>query len=194
VTIAERVRTFAFTATMPAGLRDFALTAHITSSVGWVGAVMAYLALVAGATTSQEPQTVRAAWIAMELIGWSALVPLAIASFVTGLIQSLGTPWGLFRHYWVIFKLLLTVFATVILLEHMPTVSHFAAMEALTDSARIGGLSGERLHAGGGLVVLLITTILSVYKPRGVTPYGWRRQQTDRARAMRRAEATSRPV
>jgi hypothetical protein len=32
------------------------------------------------------------------------------------------------------------------------------------------------VHASGGLLVLLIPVVLSVYKPRGMTRYGWRRQ------------------
>jgi hypothetical protein len=45
----------------------------------------------------------RSAWIAMELIGWYLLVPFAFAALATGLVMALGTPRGLFRHYWVVF-------------------------------------------------------------------------------------------
>ena len=55
--------------TMPPGLRTFMLTVHLTSSVGWLGAVVAYLALGVAAVTSQDAQMVRAAWIAMEVTG-----------------------------------------------------------------------------------------------------------------------------
>jgi hypothetical protein len=48
----------------------------------------------------------------MELVGWAVLVPLALASFVTGVVLSDGTPWGLFRHYWVVISLGLTILAT----------------------------------------------------------------------------------
>jgi hypothetical protein len=167
--------------TMTAGLRKFALTAHVTSSVGWLGAVVAYLALVVAALTSQDAQRVRAAWIAMELTGWFAIVPLALASLLTGLVQSLGTTWGLFRHYWVLFKLLLTVLATIVLLLHMPTVSFLAGVAAKTDSAHLGGLPGELLHAGAGLLLLLVTTVLGLYKPRGMTSYGRRKLHEQRA-------------
>ena len=161
---------------MTRGLRKFVLTAHVISSVGWLGAVIAYLALAVAAVTSQEAQTVRAAWVAMELTGWFVIVPLALASVLIGVVNALGTPWGLFRHYWVLVKLLLTVFATVILLLHMPTVSYFAGVAAGRDTASLAGLRGELVHAGGGLAVLLMTAILSVYKPRGMTPYGSRKQ------------------
>lgn len=166
--------------TMTPGLRKLALTMHVASSVGWIGAVVAYLALVAATQTSQDAQTVRAAWIAMELTGWYAIVPLALASLLTGLVMALGTPWGLFRHYWVLFKLLLTLTATVVLLLNMQTVSSLAGAAAAMDSADLGGLPAQFAHPGIGLLVLLLIMILSVYKPRGVTPYGWRKQQEQR--------------
>jgi hypothetical protein len=152
------------------------LTAHLTSSIGWIGAVAAYLALGVAATTNQDVQTVRGAWVGMELIGWFVIVPLALAALLTGIVLSLGTPWGLFRHYWVVISLVLTIFSTVILLLHMPTVSALAAMAREADGAHTAGPGGDLFHAGGGLLVLLAITALNVYKPRGMTPYGWRKQ------------------
>jgi hypothetical protein len=177
------------------------LTVHLTVSVGWIGAVVAYLALVVAAGTSQDAQLVRAAWIAMELIILFVIVPLALASLLTGLIMSLGTKWGLFRHYWVLISFILTVFATVVLLGHVTDVSAIARVVTETDTANAGGLGADRLHnggrmsteanpdgnrgglasellhAGGGLLVLLVVQVLNIYKPRGLTPYGWRKQQ-----------------
>ncbi len=162
-------------------LRKFALAAHVTASVGWLGAVVAYLALGVSAVTSQDIQTVRAAWIAMELTGWIAIVPLALAALLTGLLMSLGTPWGLFRHYWVLITLVLTVLATIVLLLHMPTVSALADVAREADGADLSRLGGDLSHAGGGLLVLLVITGLNVYKPRGLTSYGWRKQHERRA-------------
>jgi hypothetical protein len=142
--------------TLTPGLRKFVLAAHLTFSIGWIGAVVAYLALGVSAVTSQDAQTVRAAWIAMELTGWFVIVPLAVAALLTGLVMSLGTPWGLFRHYWVLISLALTILATVVLLLHMPTVSSLADVARETDSANLSGLGGDLLHPGLGLVALLV--------------------------------------
>jgi hypothetical protein len=166
--------------TMPPALRKFVLAVHLTFSVGWIGAVLGYLALGVSAVTSQDAQTVRAAWMAMELTGWFVIVPLAIGALLTGLVISLGTPWGLFRHYWVLITLMLTILSTVVLLLHMPTVSSLAHTARQADNAHLGGLGGDLLHAGGGLLVLLMITVLNVYKPRGLTPYGWRKQHEQR--------------
>ncbi len=116
--------------TMTPRLRKFALTAHVTSSVGWLGAVGAFLALAVAGLTSQDTQMVRATYLAMESIGWFVLVPFSLASLLTGLVQSLGTKWGLFRHYWVLFKLLINVFATIVLLIYMETFGFMAGVAA----------------------------------------------------------------
>ena len=178
--------------TMTPGLRKFVLAAHLTFSVGWIGAVIAFLALVVAAMTSQDAQTLRVAWIAMELTGWYVIVPLSLASLLTGLVMSLGTKWGLFRHYWVLITLVLTILSTVVLLSHMPDVSSLADLVREADGADLGGLGGDLLHAGGGLLVLLVITVLNVYKPRGLTPYGWRKQQEERRMRHERREVSQR--
>src|SRR5687768_16276697 len=99
---------------MTGRVRLFALTAHVTSSVGWLGAVAVFLALAVACLTSQDARMVRAAYLAMELIGWFVIVPLSLASFLSGLVQSLGTSWGVFRHYWIVAKLLMTIVATIV--------------------------------------------------------------------------------
>lgn len=165
-------------------LRKLVFTAHVTSSVGWLGAVAAFLALAIVGLSSQDGQTVRGAYLVMELTGWFVLVPFALASLLTGLVQSLITPWGLFRHYWVLFKLLINVFATIVLLMYMQTLDYFAGIAAETPLSS-GDLSELRspspmLHAGAALLLLLVATTLAVYKPRGMTPYGQRKQRTAR--------------
>jgi len=165
-------------------LRKFVLVAHVTSSVGSLGAVAVFLALAVVGLTSQDAQMVRATYIANGLIAWFVILPLILAALLIGVVQSLGTPWGLFRHYWVLAKLLLTVLTIIVLLLQMEGIRYIAAVAAETtlSSADLLGLRRSlRFHAAGGLLVLLVTTALSVYKPRGMTRYGWRRQHQQRA-------------
>jgi hypothetical protein len=160
-------------------IRNFGLTAHITFSVGWFGAVAGFLALSVAGLVSENAQIVRAAYIAMELVSWWVIVPLCLASLLTGLIQSLGTHWGLFGHYWIVAKLLLTIVATIILLLHMQPISYLGN-RALEGTLMDGELRGLRIQlladAGAALLVLLTTITLSVYKPWGRAPYGLSKQ------------------
>ena len=167
---------------MSPGLRKFALTVHITSSVGWMGAVIAYLVLDLTVVASQDAQTVRAAYVAMDLIVSKAIVPLALAALLTGLIMSLGTKWGLFRHYWVLISLLLTVLAVVVLLIETQTISRLTDIAAnpTTSDGDLRALPGTLVHSVGGTVVLLVIQALNIYKPQGLTPYGWRKQREQR--------------
>jgi uncharacterized membrane protein len=170
---------------MAAGLRKLVLTIHLSASLGWVGSVMAYAALGISATRTADAEMVRSAWTAMDLVGWVVIVPLAVAALVTGVVISLGTPWGLFRHYWVLVSLGLTIVATAVLLLHMPSVSATARIARESDRGQLTQLGGDLGHAVGGLVVLLVITVLNVYKPQGLTPYGWRKQQELRATPTR---------
>lgn len=165
--------------TMTPPLRKFVLTAHITFAVGWLGAVAAFLALAIAGLTSQDAQTVRSAYLAMELIARFVIVPLSFAPLLTGPILSLGTPWGLFRHYWILAKLLITILSIIILQVHMSPISLLADTAAKTTlfSANLHRMQVQMVVASAAaLLALLVVTTLAVYKPRGMTPYGWRKQ------------------
>lgn len=177
--------------TMPPPIRKLALAVHLSCSVGWLGAVVAYLASDLTVASSQDPLLVRSSWIAMGMVVSAVIVPLAIMSLVTGLIMSLGTKWGLFRHWWVLISLVLTIVATVVLLSEAGMVTRIAAMAAdrAMSDAELLAFPPTLLHSVGGLVVLLVVQVLNVYKPQGVTPYGWRKQQEERSRQALRATA-----
>ncbi len=167
--------------TLTPGVRKLILTSHVASSVGWLGAVVVFVALAIVGLASPDAQTVRGAYLVMEPAAWYVLVPLAFASLLTGLLQGLVTTWGLFRHYWVLFKLLITVVATIVLLIYMETFGFMAAVAA-DPNAELGLVrsASPLLHAAAALLLLLVATTLAVYKPRGMTPYGHRRQHEER--------------
>ena len=180
---------------LPPPWRKALLVSHVVSSVGWLGAVAAFLAL-AVAALSADDTTMRALYVAMEVLGWAVLVPLAVASLTSGVVQSLVTPWGLARHWWVLIKLGLTVVATVVLLAYTGTLGYLAD-EAVRPGAHAGGHSAVLpstspvLHSAAALVVLLAAAVLSVYKPKGLTRRGWRKAQEQQAGGRRRRrEAT----
>ncbi|TQN43102.1 hypothetical protein FHU33_2526 [Blastococcus colisei] len=165
---------------MPPRLRKAILITHVTTSVGWLGAALAYIALDVTAVVSTDVERVRSAYLAMDVIISYAIVPLALASVLVGIVNALGTSWGLFRHYWVLVKLLLTLVATTILLLEAQTIRSLA--EAAGSGADPHGFPGSLPHSVGGVMVLFLITVLSIYKPRGLTRHGWRKQQDERRR------------
>jgi hypothetical protein len=164
---------------MTPGLRKLALTAHVTASVGWLGSVAAFLALALAGLNGTETHVVRAAYVAMDLTTRFVILPLCFASLVTGLVSSLGTPWGLFRHYWVVVKLALTVIGTALLLLHSRPIAYLAQVAVHTT---MSGADHRQLRmqlvfdAAAALLLLVVNTVLAIYKPRGMTRYGWRKQ------------------
>jgi len=166
------------------GLRKLALTAHVAASLGWFGAVAAFLALAIVGLNSGDALKIRSAYIAMEVMTQAVIVPLCFASLLTGILQSLGTTWGLIRHYWVVAKLLLTVISTLILMLHTRPIHYMAS--AASKAAGLGADLGKvRLQfvadSTAALVVLLVATALAVFKPRGMTRYGWGKRQEQRS-------------
>ena len=157
---------------MAAELRRAALAVHVITSVGWIGAAAAYLVLGVAAQIGEQVPTVRASWIAMELIGWLVIVPLGCLAFLTGLVMSLGTRWGLFWHYWVLIALVLTSLALAVLILHMPTVSAAAATARTGDDQAVLQLGGDIPHPALGLLVLVVIAVLNLRKPPGLTRYG----------------------
>jgi hypothetical protein len=113
----------------------------------------------------------------MAPAAWFVLVPLAHASLLSGVALSLGTPWGLIRHYWVTLKLVITFFSTAILLIYMGTFRQMAGLAA-DPVVELGLVRNPSpvLHASLALVLLIVATVLAIYKPFGLTPYGSRQQ------------------
>jgi hypothetical protein len=175
--------------------RKLALAVHLTVSIGWIGAIAAYVALDLASARSSDLQTLRTAYLGMELISRNVIVPLAIASLVTGLVVSLGTKWGLFRHYWVVISLVMTAAAVIVLLVERGVISAYADVAADPSSSAddLRALASTLPHSIGGMAVLLVVLVLNIYKPAGLTRYGWRRQQelTRRQRPASAARITA---
>ena len=164
-------------------VRRLLLLCHVVSSVGWFGAAAAFAGLVFAALRTADAQVARAAVLSIEPIMRFAIVPLALASLLTGLIPSLATHWGLVRHYWVVYKLVLTLLATAILLVNTRTIAGLVQAARTAEGGDFGGLKRQLVHASLGMLVLLLTTVLGAYKPKGVTRYGWRKQHERKSAA-----------
>ena len=138
-------------------MRRLVLLCHVTASAGWWGAVAAFLAVAIDGTRGDTTGTCQA----LAVTGWGAIVPLAALSSLTGLWLSLSGPWGLGRHWWVVFKVVVTLPCSALLVLHLTRLGDCA-----TGTAR-----QMTIDAGLALVVLLVPLALSIYKPRGTTPW-----------------------
>ena len=160
---------------MPPSWRRAGVVAHVGGSVGWLGVVVASVVLGIVGMTSGDPDVVRGVYLVLEPLGWYALVPFSVASLITGLAQALGTRWGLLRHYWVLAKLAMNLFATGVLLLYMQTLAFLAdTAHALGPDGDVSALRTPSpvVHAAAAVVLLVVALVLSVYKPRGATGFG----------------------
>jgi hypothetical protein len=155
-------------------LRKLFLTLHVCASVGWIGAVAAFLILSIAGIQSTVDLVVRSSFISMDLVARFLIVPLSFASLVTGLIVSIGTQWGLIKHYWIIFKFIITVLCVAILQLHMGPIKTLA-QHATTGTIHMDSLEQMKIEllvkTAAAILALLITLILSVYKPKGITRF-----------------------
>lgn len=166
-------------------LRKATLSIHITFSVGWLGAVVAFLALSLVGVTSPNAETVRGVYLCMDLLGRFVIVPASLLALASGLLQSLGTEWGVFRYTWVVVKLVVTIGAVLLLILHQ-FVAVAEAARRVSESAPgvwpdIGRLGPQLVKdAALATVALAGITTLSVFKPWGRTAFG-RTQQSAQA-------------
>ena len=177
-----------------AGERRFApttykivLTSHIVVSVAWLGVALAKFVLALAAATTSGPDTARALYTAMEVLN-GVFPPLVVATLISGVVLTLGTRWGLLDYYWVISKLGLSVavFTSGAQLSSRLAQQAIAAL-AGAPPAPDGFLA--MISAPGGLVLALfaahtlmlgVATVVSVFKPWGLTWFGRRRGRRPR--------------
>lgn len=163
------------------------LTVHVVVSVAWIGVDLVLIALAVSGLVSQNPELLRAGYLAMGLLGDTVLIPVAMASLVTGVMLSAGTPWGLVKYRWVLTKFVVTmVMATAVVFALRPNLNEAAARALQIPLARlpelgVGDPGIDALIAPSvAMALLLVATVLSVYKPWGRTRWG-RRESTPRA-------------
>jgi uncharacterized membrane protein len=153
--------------------RRTVLVVHVTASASWLGLTLGLLALGTTAATTGSAVTVEASVRAMRLFADWLLLPVAFLTLLSGLVLSLGTPWGLARHRWVYTKFWLTLATT--------TATVFALRPGVNSAVTAVAAGGALPDAGDvlfGPVVSLsayvFMTVISVLKPWGLTRRGRR--------------------
>lgn len=149
------------------------LVTHVVASAGWLGLTVGLLALGITANTTGDPAMVEASVRAMKLFADRLLLPIAFLTLLSGLMLSLGTPWGLARHRWVWTKFWLTLATT--------TATAFALRPGVSAAAEAAS-AGHALPDGGDVLIgpvvsltaYVFMTVISVVKPWGLTRRGRR--------------------
>ncbi|WP_369211484.1 DUF2269 domain-containing protein [Streptomyces flavofungini] len=168
--------------------RRVTLVVHAVGAAGWLGLTLGLVALALTALSTESHAATEAAVRSMKVFTDWLVLPIALLTLLSGLLLSLGTPWGLARHRWVHTKFWLTLVATAASAFALrpginDAVATVAAGDPVTDAADL---------AAGPLVSLgayVFMTVLSVLKPWGLTRRGRkRRDQMRRASAHKRVD------
>ena len=171
-------------------LRRLALTAHVAVSVGWIGLEAALLGLAVTGRVTHDPETFRAAYIAIGIFARFFYVPVALAALLTGILSSVGTRYGLLQWWWVVLKFVMTVALTagggLFVIESMQRASDrvIGVPASELGQATVGGLGPTLVGMMTvGMVLLITMTVLSEYKPFGKLPFAGRRPARKDGRA-----------
>jgi hypothetical protein len=168
------------------------LTAHIITSVGWLGVVFAKLVLALTAATAASPDVSATLLVALDAVN-AAFAPASTGAIVSGVLLSLGTRWGLLQHYWVVAKLVLTVGVFGTAVQVVPRIVGLAVAEPTL--LRLPWAPAVLLaFAAVHLLMLAAATALAVYKPWGKTWLGRRADARRRPAATGRGTSTASPV
>jgi hypothetical protein len=159
---------------MPRRRRKLVLTLHVITSVGWLGAAMAMTILLVAGLVTHNPALRHSAFAFMHVYDLAIMIPLGYLALVTGVLLSVGTNWGLLRHWWIVTKLVLTV--AVLLFAGVFTsgwVLEAVARTAENPMADLGVLAVQLIaNVATFNVVFWTNATISVFKPWGLTPRG----------------------
>ncbi|MCG6191151.1 DUF2269 family protein [Maribellus maritimus] len=152
-------------------LRRTIVSFHVIFSALWLGAALSMIILM----FTKNPQN------ASELLAYShankliddwIIIGSATGSFLTGLSLSWKTPWGFFKHWWVIVKLLLTI--TLILLgtfwlgkwtNESVYMVHDQGLNVYSNKEYLDFQASTRFWGSLQFCILIFIFFLSVFKP-----------------------------
>lgn len=158
---------------LPPRWRKLLLTVHVAVSVGWLGA--AYLMLVLGiVATHSSPQQRHDRYELLHIFDQTAMIPMSLATLITGVVISVGTQWGLLRFYWVMTKLMTTVAGMIFAGLYVSRMAvHAAELTASNIHANLSAVDWQiRIGAIIMVTMLTVNTTLSIFKPWGRTSRG----------------------
>ena len=178
---------------LPPRVRKAVLTVHIVSAGAWIG-VDVLVAVLAGVGLGGGSDAVRG--LALRALAEFVVAPMLISALVclgSGLLLGLATKWGLVRYWWVAIKLVMNVLLCVLIVVALqPDMAEVGAAGVALEAgqAPVTDISFLVFPPTVSLSMLVVATVLSVYKPGGRV-----RQRSGTApRGARRAVSEARPT
>ncbi len=144
---------------------------HITFAALWVGSGFS-LILMQLFLKASGGGALYGIDLSMKFVDDFIIIPGAFGCLITGLIYSLFTNWGFFKHRWVTIKWIINVggilFGTFFLgpwLNYLPTLSGPMGLEALADPSYIYNKTMNIIWGPVQVGTLILAVYISVFKP-----------------------------
>src|SRR5262245_60927039 len=123
---------------LPRRVRQIWMILHVVCSVGWLGVLIASLALCLAATGTDDPTRTAALNTAVATLSDTFVLPGTLLVLLTGVILGVGTKWGLVRFYWVLGKLLIALVLLVVAnIGFEQTATGYGLLTLLTSLATV---------------------------------------------------------
>ncbi|WP_340682674.1 hypothetical protein LCL61_28945 [Amycolatopsis coloradensis] len=174
------------------GKRKLWVMLHVGLSVSWLGIAISMVVLSTVGYATENAELRHGAYELMHIFDLFIVIPTMMLSIITGLVVSLGSKWGLAKHWWVLLKLVIALGIPAVAIVESQWVQELA--ERTLDPAAEPGATGLTL-----MICMIVfsaalwtATYLSVFKPGGKTRWGKKNIERERAiRAGRSAAPTA---
>ncbi|WP_022850400.1 DUF2269 family protein [Limisalsivibrio acetivorans] len=147
--------------------------AHLITASCWVGGALSLVMLYFLKKDISEGAVVHGVNLSTHYLDWAVIIiPGATGCFLTGLIYSVFTNWGFFKHRWITVKWIITItaitFGTFFLgpwETRMMNLTGELGTQALTNSEYLLNQSRHFISGSIQLLSLIFMVAISVLKP-----------------------------
>ncbi|MDR1920252.1 MAG: DUF2269 family protein [Candidatus Adiutrix sp.] len=151
-------------------------TLHLITICLWLGGAVAINIMPLVMAPAQSGGELFGYDLARKFLDDFIIIPGAMGCLLTGLFICWLTPWGFFKHRWLVVKWALTIasilFGALVIgpfINDQPPISAELGLEALTDAVYAANFSQGLILGFLQTLVIIFLVVISVLKP-------WRRR------------------
>jgi uncharacterized membrane protein len=144
---------------------------HIFFMGLWIGGVASALIFISLTGTAQSDATFRFMHVVIRILGIPCGLGM-LGTIITGIFLAKRTPWGFFKHRWLIYKesiyilyLIVAVVVGNIVLSKAMALTTAEGLAALQNPAYTGAWTGLVITDAVALLILISIVFVSVIKP-----------------------------
>jgi uncharacterized membrane protein len=152
--------------------QNFLKTIHLISASTWMTCIIVITLMPHIAKSITNGDELYMYNRIFHFIDMKMVTPAAVTTLITGLIYSIFTKWGFFKHGWLIYKWVITLGLILVgtfylgpMVTNMLEISEIKRIAALEDPYYQYGLAVGSWVSILNTSLLIIAVIVSVYKP-----------------------------